>query len=410
MISGSFGIGKVNALFSGSGNGIAFYHRLCNAVVKHNSYAEGIGDLVVLNDAAGFLNKQPNGFLNSGCFPVVNIFDSAHAAEFAVTDCGGASIQHGEALWTAALHGIRCEYALGVAHTQERPAVLGGTPADRDFFHVEGVHTVVENAPEGTPADCDTGFKSPIAVIVGSDAACHVLKRAVFHIDILCRKACAVVERKKVKMQSLLGKHAAALYSDKPLKGTVFYDGFVHACEHNVMVRGIFHFQSAECDVAGALNSYRLGFVACRGSVGFPDSSAYHNVCQGVIAHLCAVASLKHTSQASAIAQYRFRRQFKSRVRIDEKALTQRKRAVCKCDCDRTVFCRVVAGKIQCQLNGFSVVLCVAAVCSEVLRGHGCSAADGNPEHSRCAFHLVVARIRDKAPELIPVFQLRQCA
>ena len=106
-------------MLSDTRNGVSVYHRLGVSVFHHNSHAENIGQLVVFNDTAGVQNKQPDCFLNIGWFPVVNLFDTAYAAEFALSDGGGASLQHRVAPWAAALHDIRCECAHRVAHTQE---------------------------------------------------------------------------------------------------------------------------------------------------------------------------------------------------------------------------------------------------------------------------------------------------
>ena len=117
--SGCPGVGIIDSLLSGSRNGIAADHRLGASVFHHDSHAENIGKLVVFHDADRIQNKQPDRFLNTAWFPVFNLLESAYAAESALSDGSGASLQHGEAPWAAALHRIGCECAHRVAHTQE---------------------------------------------------------------------------------------------------------------------------------------------------------------------------------------------------------------------------------------------------------------------------------------------------
>ena len=97
---------------------------------------------------------------------------------------------------------------------------------------------------------------------MGSDAACHAVKRAAFHRGVLGRKARAVVEGQEIKMYRLFGIHRTVVYSDEARKGTVFDNRSVDACEHNGMVGGILHFQTGQCNVIGAFDSYRLGLAA----------------------------------------------------------------------------------------------------------------------------------------------------
>ena len=96
-------------------------------------------------------------------------------------------------------------------------------------------------------------------------------------------------------------------------------------------------------------------------------------------------------------------------MRIDEKTFRQIKCAARKRDRDGSGFGRVIAGKFQRRLNGFSVVRCVAAVCAEVLRRDGRSAAHGDFHPGRCAFGFIVAFVGNKASYLVFFFHLRQC-
>ena len=133
------------------------------------------------------------------------------------------------------------------------------------------------------------------------------------------------------------------------------------------MVGRILHSQSGDSDGIGAFDSYRLGLISGGGGISLPQAAADHYVGQSVIPRLRAVSSLKHTSAASAVAQNCVVTEYEAGVGIDHKALDETEGAASKSDRNRCVCGGVVTREIQRCLNRLSVVLCVAAVCSEAL-------------------------------------------
>ena len=191
---GSHRFKQKNSLRGGKGDAVVPDDRQRTAPLNPDRPSVDLRNIVVLDHTRGVSDGDCRCLITSCADPL----------QFIALNDRHAVLVDGHAFVPAPVDFIGIDPAIGGIAPEERGAILGGTVAHGQIRHAVGVDAVVLQIDKATAPHQDVILPPSGAVVMGANAACHIVKPAVFHSNILRRQRCAALEGKKINVKRLL--------------------------------------------------------------------------------------------------------------------------------------------------------------------------------------------------------------